>query len=296
MNLNNQQNDLKITELKKHILIYSHNNHRPSNTQIYERVFKNLLFCIGDKQISDISPMDIEDYKNFRIKTVKKTTVNIELRTLKAIFNLAVKWCYLDKSPAKDISQLKVPDKERQFISESDFSKLISEIKNSKFEILVYTAYYTGLRLNEIVNLQWNDVDFLDKIIHIRNKEDFITKTGKNRDIPISNKLLTLLSNYKDFIFSNKKYNINDYIFSNKDGSKHNKGYFSRKVKEFIRKAGLCETYHFHSLRHTCLSQLAKKGTGIYDLKELAGHSSIKTTELYLHTCTDSLRAAVDKL
>jgi len=296
MNLNEQQKDIKITELRKLIIKYSQNNHRPSNTQIYERVFKNILACLGDKQISYISPMEIEQFKNFRSITVKKTTVNIELRALKAILNLAVKWEYLDKSPAKEISQLKVPEKERQYISESDFFKLINEIKNLKFKVLVNTAYYTGLRLNELVNLQWKDIDFLDKIIHIRNKDDFMTKTGKNRDIPVSNKLLTILSDYNKIEFSDKKYNLNYYVFSNKNGSKHNKGYFSRKVKMYMRKAGLNEIYHFHSLRHTCLSQLAKKGTGIYDLKELAGHSNIKTTELYLHTCSDSLRAAVNKL
>ena len=136
----------------------------------------------------------------------------------------------------------------------------------------------------------------IDRTIHVRNKEDFVTKTGKNRDIPVSDKLLGILSEYHTIVSSNKKFNFNDYVFSNIDGSKHCKSYFSRKVKMYIRKAGLNEVYHFHSLRHTCLSQLAKKGTGIYDLKELAGHSSIKTTELYLHSCSDSLRAAVNKL
>ena len=61
-------------------------------------------------------------------------------------------------------------------------------------------------------------------------------------------------------------------------------------------KLGFPEKYHFHCLRHTFITLLARKGVNIYDLKQLAGHSDIKTTELYMHNVTDDLRNAVNML
>ena len=56
------------------------------------------------------------------------------------------------------------------------------------------------------------------------------------------------------------------------------------------------ESIHFHTLRHSFASSLAQKGVNLYVIKELLGHSSISTTEIYSHLNVDSLREAVDKL
>ena len=73
---------------------------------------------------------------------------------------------------------------------------------------------------------------------------------------------------------------------------------FLGKSKSFnlLRLDGLRESLHFHCIRHTFLTQLARKVISIYHIKQIAGHSDIKTTEIYLHTVTDDLRNAVNKV
>lgn len=295
-NIQNIVNSLNLEDFKPLVINYSKNNHRTGNTQVYERVFANALSIIGNKKLSEIDPLDIEQFKNIRSQSVKKTTANLELRTLKAILNLAVKWNYIKINPAIEVKQFKISEKEREFISESEMEALINTIKDHKYKLLVKTAYYSGMRLNEIINLQWKDIDFKDMTIKVRNKDNFETKTGKNRTIPLSSKLSEELIQHKNILVKEDNFNEDVYVFSNRKRKRYDKHYISRTFKKYVRKAKLADHYHFHSLRHTSLSTLAQKGIGIYDIKEIAGHSNIKTTELYLHTCTESLRKAIEKL
>lgn len=295
-NIQNSDNSFNLNDFKPLVINYSKNNHRVGNTQVYERVFKYAIGIIGNKTLSEIKPLDIEQFKNIRSQSVKKTSVNLELRTLKAILNLAVKWNYLKINPAIDVKQFKISEKEREFISESEMETLLDVINDPKYKLLVKTGYYTGMRLNEIINLQWKDVDFKDMVIKVRNKDNFETKTGKNRTIPLSSKLSEELIQHKNILVQNEYFNEEDYVFSNRKRGRYDKHYISRTFKKYVRKAKLNDHYHFHSLRHTSLSTLVKKGIGIYDIKLIAGHSNIKTTELYLHTCTEELRTAIEKL
>lgn len=75
---------------------------------------------------------------------------------------------------------------------------------------------------------------------------------------------------------------------------KYDKSYISKKFKNLLRQLDFPERFHFHCLRHTFITQLVKKGVNIYDIKQLAGHSCIETTELYMHTVTEDLRIAVN--
>jgi site-specific recombinase XerD len=85
-------------------------------------------------------------------------------------------------------------------------------------------------------------------------------------------------------------------VFCKKDGSKYCGNYVSRKFKGACIAAGIEKEIHFHSLRHSFASNLVQNGVPLYTIKELLGHSSISTTEIYSHLNMDSLREAVKKL
>ena len=72
--------------------------------------------------------------------------------------------------------------------------------------------------------------------------------------------------------------------------------HFSRKFKKACRAASVDERIHFHTLRHSFASRLAQEGVSLYVIKELLGHSSITTTEIYSHLNVESLRGAIEKL
>lgn len=88
----------------------------------------------------------------------------------------------------------------------------------------------------------------------------------------------------------------NRYVFCKKDGSKYCGNYVSRKFKNACIAAGIENEIHFHSLRHSFASTLVQKGVPLYTIKELLGHSSISTTEIYSHLNMETLREAIGKL
>lgn len=287
----------RLEQLEPIIMDYVLNNLGIKAIYHYQTTFKHLKEIIGNKPIKEIKFNDIELYKSVRVQSVSKTTVNIELRNMKAAFNIAIKSELLDKNPLRYIKPYSVPQKERLCFSNEDIQKILKVITNPQIKNITIFALLTGCRLGEILNVQWKDIDLEQKILTIRNKPNFKTKSGKIRQIPISDSLFELLSsllgNTNENVFELN--NPESYLF-NIEGKRYNQEYITRTFKKFLRKAGMHENLHFHCTRHTFLSQLASQGVSIYHLKEIAGHSDIKTTQIYLHTVTNDLRYAMNKM
>lgn len=297
---NKQENvNVSLEFLKEYTMNYVKTNLSKSSQYVYETIFRHLQSQFGNKDIKIFTIKDIESYKTVRLKSVSRTSVNIELRTLKALFNYAIKWGFTNSNPVSSVRFFSVPEKERLFFNENEIEIILKVISDNRLRNIVLFGLMTGCRLGEILNLQWKDVDFQNQLIKICNKSNFKTKSGKIREIPISDRLNEImLGLFQGRTVSNiMDYNINDkYVFCSRNDYKFNLGYISRKFKKYLRLAGLPEHFHFHCLRHTCLTQLARAGISIYHLKQLAGHSDIKITEIYLHTVTEDLRSAVNKI
>lgn len=279
----------------KEVTRYITDNYRLSTQGIYKYALKTLIEIIGNKPILLITSNDIEKYRSERTKVVNRTTANIYFNTIKASFNLAVKWKLIYENPCKDLKQYKIDEKEILCFPDEEIALLINSIDDIKLQRIVKFALYSGCRISEIINLEWKDLDFNERVIFIRNKEGFATKSGKIRKIPFANKTLEIISEMQNE--KSKVVNINyDYLFTNKNGVKYDRSRLTRHFKFYIRKIGLSEKYHFHCLRHTFITNLIKAGVNINFVKELAGHSDINTTMNYIHIVTEDLREAVNKI
>jgi site-specific recombinase XerD len=165
--------------------------------------------------------------------------------------------------------------------------------------------------LDEIVNLRWKNVDLNGRIITVGD-EEFTTKGRTQRFIPISeeayeallrvkNPSVRLRINSEQRVKSKNIYNLSlgsarDFVFCKENGKMFTGNYFSRRFKDACKSADMDNKIHFHTLRHSFASNLAQKGVSLYTIKELLGHSSISTTEIYSHLNMDCLREAVNKL
>ncbi|MHB8579913.1 MAG: tyrosine-type recombinase/integrase [Ignavibacteriaceae bacterium] len=191
-------------------------------------------------------------------------------------------------------------------------------------------GFYTGMRLNEIVNLKWKNVDLNNKIITVGD-EEFTTKGKEQRFIPICDEAMEVLKRRSGIMeFWNngrgkkekasgnpicqadgeatpeggparilpmmQRETLFGYVFCKSKGVKFTGDYFSKRFKSACIKAGIDKSIHFHSLRHSFASNLVQKGVSLYKIKELLGHSSITTTEIYSHLDLDSLREAIKTL
>jgi len=139
---------------------------------------------------------------------------------------------------------------------------------------MIATAIYTGLRLSELLYLEWNDFDFGKEILTVKNKHehDYKTKSKKFRIIPLNRKLIAILQPYRK---------EKGWCFTTSKGER----YIQRPRKVFdiiLEKAGL-DDIGWHGLRHTFASQLIQAGTSIYKVSRWLGHSSVNTTMIYAH-------------
>ena len=168
---------------------------------------------------------------------------------------------------------------------------------NGLIKNVVTVALSTGCRLNEILNLQVKDIDLSQRIITIRNKNDFKTKSGRIRRIPIADSLEMLLRSLLGY--DSNVYELNNterYLFANENGFRYNKDYISRRFKRYLRACNMPEKFHFHCLRHTYITNLVKAGANMNYIKQIAGHADLKTTENYIHIGVEDLRNAVNKV
>lgn len=283
-----EQNELTLGQLRDIILQHVQTNYSHGSYQLYNSTFKYLISELGEsKSIKSITANNIETFKANRLQHVKQPTVNCHLRKIKASFNYAIKHDLIKNNPAKNTIFLREPETERKVYSKEELSKLVEMSKGSIIESLVIFGIYTGCRLSELCNLEWSDIDLKENTITIRNKSDFTTKTGKIRQIPINDKLVAYIKT-----IDNKE----GYIFTHQDNRKFSKDFGSRNFRRLVGLAGLPSYLNFHCLRHTFITNLIRQGVSIYLVKELAGHSDLKTTLGYTHIVTEDLRSAVNML
>jgi site-specific recombinase XerD len=285
--------DQNLNTLFQEFLNYCHTNLSPNSQKRYKAIINHFETFLGQypylAKISHLSPKTLEDYKAFRkSQEAANKTVNIELQTLKSMFNLAVKWGYAKENPARGVKPLKEDNhKKPRFLSKEEINKLLDNSGSDLYPIF-YTFLYTGMRKSELENLEWDDVDFDRKRVKIRIKDGWRPKTSE-REIPISNGLLELLKNHK------KETKNGRYVF-HKNGERIEPNNLRKKLISVARRCGLKDLTKLHTLRHTFASQLVMSGVDLPTVKKLMGHADIETTMIYSHLADEHIDKAIDKL
>jgi len=245
----------------------------------------------GVTKLNHITPMLIEEYVSFRAKDAKQATVNSELLVLKNILKMAIRWNYLQKDPAKEIKQFKVTDqKPPRFLTVEESQKLL-ESCNELMHKMVFTILHTGLRKEELTNLEWRDIDFKKQILTVAHEPPKRTLKGKeSRYIPINPNLSEMLLQHRR---ETSTVDPHALVFPKKQGKRFDSFYYHLKM--VYRKTSI-EGANVHTLRHTFASHLVMQGVDLYTVSKLLGHKDVKTTQIYAHLAPDHLKAAIQKV
>lgn len=291
--------DVALSAFQRDFLDFSEKNHASKTYLCNRRVLDLFTSFVGDKHLHLIRPFDVERFKNHRLEQFRKlkdgtdkhltpTTVNIELRGIKSALGYAVKWGVLEKNPAAGVRQVRIPEAAPVFLSREQARAVLTLIADPGLRDVVTFALHTGLRLGEILNLRWQDVDLQGRTIRVVNTPTFKTKNGRMRTIPSNEVVHHVL---------NQRARVSEYVFTTEKGRQYRGDFVSRQFKRAARKAGLPEGVHFHSPRHTHASWLVTSGVSIYDVKTLLGHSSIGVTQIYAHnSAPEYLRQSVERI
>lgn len=249
---------------------------RSTNVADASRV-RDFLRTHGKKTINSINYDDIKDYlKRFETKSPK--TYNEVILTLKRFFRLAVERSYILKNPVEGFRHKKVPQTLPRFLLDEDYLKLEALAAQEGIFSMVVTARYTGLRLSELLHLEWQDFDWGRKLVRVLNKPKFnhTVKNYQTRVVPISDELREKLLPY---------IKTEGLCFPTPDGKVYNHEGPRRALRKIIAKSGVRESRRigWHEFRHTFASRLAQEGISLYKICKWLGHADFKTTQIYAH-------------
>lgn len=283
-----QAHRVSLSQFTRELLPYLQSNYSPETLLIYKRALRHLNWIAGDVGLGSLTGLHFDKYKAKRLQSISPVTVNIELRSLKAAMNIAVRWEVLEKNPFEGLLLVNVPEEVPAFFTKVEFQKLNSVISERWLGDVVRFAVLTGMRRGEIVNLRWSDVDLGQRVAHIQSNPTFKTKAGKRRTVPLSEAVYEMLMLRANVSPSEYVFTLNDRpLLAN---------WITHKLKQYVRRLGLNDNLNFHSLRHTFATWLVQEGVSIYEVQKLLGHSNISVTQVYSHLAASELHGAVNKI
>jgi integrase len=241
----------------------------------------------GDKLWSEVTRGSVIEFVNFRKQQgVTNATINRDLAVLSNIFEHAIDQDWADDNPVRRLSRKSRRERRSPFVLPTDemveaaFARMRSQASElSRFALL------TGLRMDEIVFLDWKDVNLEQRWVQL-----FVTKNQSVRVVPLSAEAFELLR---------KRNHRTGYVFTNRDDEPLTR--MSANWREaVIRAAKIWPDHHpdqqfirfrFHDLRHMFAIRYLRSGGNIYELQKILGHSTIRQTEAYLQYLTPEQQA-----
>lgn len=240
--------------------------------------------------MDDITLEDIEDYlMDKKEKGHKSASRSRALYILRSFYNYCCKKDICTKNLPSLIEPIKVKQKEREYITEEEFEELAKAMDKPVMRTVAQTMFYTGGRVSEILDLELEDVDLENRIVHIIGG-----KGDKDRDIPINDKLYIILKNYIENIRETEV--PSNRFFVNLTTGKVSASYLNRCIYQAAHELGWEKEISSHVLRHSFGSNLLEKGASVVSIQKLLGHTSLAVTSRYLHQDMKTLSDAVNLL
>jgi integrase len=263
-------------------MAYSRANKAVNTCEIIQNAFWKFREFADDIFLDEVSFQLIEGYKAWQLKSVNGTTLNMNLRALKAGFEYAVKVDWIQKNPFKGVKQVHVPEPDYAvYLDEDEVKRLLAAIPDIEFRRLIRFFLLTGCRRTEGVNVDWRDINLDKRTLVIRAS---YTKTKRNRVLQIGEKLHALLVEQQP-----KK--------QGKVFPRWTAGSVTAMFGRYVKACGFDRKITVHSLRHTATVGFLMAGVDMFTVSKILGHTSIRVTEtVYAHIPAEHKREAMDKL
>ena len=285
--------------IKEYIETHLTLNCKGSTLETYWSYYNVNLPPLYHFKIKNIKMTDIERFIiSMKVNKSPKTINNI-LVFIKGMFNYAIKLKLITESPARYIKPVPRTKKRVKVFSEDQLNLFKQLISNEELWVNVFFSIliWTGMRISECIALEWDDIDFENKIINV-NKQYYryrltSTKNYEIRDIEIPDMLVDLLIEYYKYATNRLLFSLNDgnYISVNNVRER----YFNKFIRQ-IEKELNCSMRGItpHCLRHTHASTLLSNGIPIKYVSKRLGHKSQKTTlNIYDHVLKCDIEKAL---
>lgn len=274
----------------------------------YKNTIENhLIPYFGKRKMNAIRQADIQEYFNKNQSKYTLETLKKHKMALSKIFEMAIQNDIVSKNPCdlvKVVSKKVTKKKKTYTQGQCDLVLDYAETHRYGLDIILMLSY--GITRSELLGIQWGDIDANEKVLYIRRgvadvqnavtgKMEVIVGEPKNdfrkRAIPISNHIITLLSNrekHGEYVFSNSKGNVQ----SPRTWSRRHFDVFMRDMHAYYAERGIdIPILHPHELRHTRATLWVNSGANLFAVADVLGHSDLKMLrKRYAHSDTESTR------
>lgn len=241
--------------------------------------FKN--FCFENHNLKNISKVPYSIIRDWIInlseKKLSALTINRKISSLSKFYDFLIKIQEIKSSPLQNHKRLKVQKKIIIPFSEDEVLKVIDVFSND-FEgkrnlLIVDMLYSTGIRREELINIKINDLQLNQNLIKV------LGKRNKERLVPL---IIDLKKRIEEYLKHRKEIKTNfPFLFITKTGKKIGPSLVYRVVKNYFSKVSSKVKTSPHVLRHSFATHMLNNGADINSIKEIMGHSSLASTQIY---------------
>lgn len=255
----------------------------------------------------DVNYIDSDDLKSFvanyvqnNEKKYSKRTISRKISTLKSFYKFLNKKKHYELNPAKKLLFPKLGRNLPSVLDEKSINELlesnrmfpINDIFGLRDKAIFELLYSCGIRLSELINLTLEQIDFKNGTIKVSGKG------RKERIIPIGinarNSIALYLERRKDY-YKDSRVNLRNLVFLAKNGKGMYPALVNRIISKYLSKVSEIKKKSPHVLRHSFATHMLNRGADIRAVKDLLGHSSLSTTQIYTHVSIDRLKKVYEK-
>ncbi len=254
------------------------------------------FFDYLDKQFGKVSLKGIDHnyvrswLADLKGKKLSSKSINRKISSLKSFFKYHLRMGTIEATPMSKVISPRLNKRLPVFVKEEDTKRLIESLNQStdswktlNAKMLISIFYSTGMRLSELINLKEKQIDFS------RSQIKVLGKGNKERIIPVSKDVIRIIVDYQQLKKKNFEKTENTLLVTEK-GKKLYPKYAYLLVNQVLGAASTLDKKSPHVLRHTFATHLMNNGADLNAVKELLGHSSLASTQVYTHNTIGKLK------
>jgi integrase/recombinase XerC len=250
------------------------------------------LFYNREFDSENISDVNYSQIRNWIVdlvdSKVSNRTINRKLSSLKSFYKYLQKTKQIEISPMVKHQALKISKQIQVPFSEKEIMNVLNAMdENIDFEsirnkLIVELLYSTGARRSELINVKVSDIDFVNETVKV------LGKRNKERYIPLLKTVQISLKKYLEF--RNEKESNYPYLLLTKKGEKVYDTLVYRIINNYFSRVSSKVKKSPHIIRHSFATHLLNEGADLNSVKELLGHSSLASTQVYTHSSLGKLK------
>lgn len=268
---------------------------RPKTISKYKQVLKGVAEFAESRNLYKLEQLDVrfvDAYRQYRKqKGAKPKTIYTEVGVIRRLFRFAKMRRMINEDPLEGLRHTEPKTEPQPFWNWDEAEQILKFSSKTHRPVFTFLAE-TGMRIGELRWLTWDDVDLKQRLIHIRPKDDWTTKTGNVRTIPMSERAREILQSqtrHSRWVFTAKaspNYPQGDHQVSERR--------LLESLKRTLEKLEL--NGHLHTFRHTFISRAIVAGIPEAIIRKWVGHVDHKTLQHYTHIADQESQAAMERL